>query len=133
MQLIRARFLSSDLTIVQGASAVSVLKDIASFASVYASHLSSDALSIGDSFHCLRGSVSRAAKRRRCSARVTENQYLNSRMLERTSIRSISGHWRMNSRYSLGLQKPMTRSTPARLYQERSKNTISPAAGRCWM
>ena len=26
----------------------------------------------------------------------------------------------------------MTRSTPARLYQLRSKITISPAAGRCW-
>src|SRR5208337_3024854 len=132
MQLRRARFLSSDLTIVHGASAVSVLKNIASFASVYSSHLSSEALSIGDSFHCFRGSVSRAAKRRRCSSRVTENQYLYRRIPERTSIRSISGHWRMNSRYSFGLQKPITRSTPARLYQERSKNTISPAAGR-WL
>ena len=55
MQLMRARFLSSDLTIVQGASAVSVLKNIASFASVYSSHLSSEALSIGDSFHCFSG------------------------------------------------------------------------------
>ncbi len=27
----------------------------------------------------------------------------------------------------------MTRSTPARLYQERSKKTISPAVGRCAM
>ena len=29
------------------------------------------------------------------------------------------------------VQKPMTRSTPARLYQLRSKMTTSPAAGRC--
>ena len=36
-------------------------------------------------------------------------------------MRSTSGHWRMNSRYSVGVQKPITRSTPARLYQERSK------------
>ena len=35
-------------------------------------------MSTGDSFHCLSGSVSRSRKRRRCSARVTENQYLNS-------------------------------------------------------
>ena len=32
---------------------------------------------------------------------------------------------------SSGVQKPMTRSTPARLYQLRSKSTISPAAGKC--
>ena len=30
----------------------------------------------------------------------------------------------------LGVQKPMTCSTPARLYQLRSKITISPAAGK---
>ncbi len=31
-----------------------------------------------------------------------------------------------------GLQKPMTGSTPARLYQLRSKMTTSPAAGK-WL
>ena len=35
--------------------------------------------------------------------------------------------------YQAGVQKPMTRSTPARLYQERSNITISPAVGRCSM
>ena len=30
-----------------------------------------------------------------------------------------------------GVQKPITRSTPARLYQLRSKMTTSPAAGKC--
>ena len=49
----------------------------------------------------------------------------------RISIRSNSGAWRMNSSYSAGVQKPITRSTPARLYQDRSNITISPAAGRC--
>ena len=49
---------------------------------------------------------------------------------ERTSIRSNSGHERMNSWYCASVQKPMTRSTPARLYQLRSNRTISPAAGR---
>ena len=29
------------------------------------------------------------------------------------------------------MQNPITRSTPARLYQERSNITISPADGRC--
>ena len=52
-------------------------------------------------------------------------------MPERTSIRSNSGQERMNSSYSSSVQNPITRSTPARLYQERSKRTISPPAGRC--
>ena len=34
---------------------------------------------------------------------------------------------------SSSVQKPMTRSTPARLYQLRSKITTSPPAGRCGM
>ena len=46
-------------------------------------------------------------------------------------MRSNSGQLCMNSRYSRSVQKPITRSTPARLYQLRSKSTISPAAGRC--
>ena len=50
---------------------------------------------------------------------------------ERTSMRSNSGQERMNSWYSSSVQKPITRSTPARLYQERSNRTTSPAAGRC--
>ena len=65
--------------------------------------------------------------------RLTENQNLNKWMPLATSIRSNSGVWRINSRYSCGSQKPITRSTPARLYQERSKNTISPAVGRFWI
>ena len=36
----------------------------------------------------------------------------------------------MNRLYSSLVQKPMTCSTPARLYQLRSNSTISPAAGR---
>src|SRR4030042_2857822 len=49
---------------------------------------------------------------------------------ERTSIRSNSGTERRNSAYSSSVQKPITRSTPARLYQLRSNKTISPSAGR---
>jgi hypothetical protein len=43
------------------------------------------------------------------------------------------GAWRRNSSYSASVQKPITRSTPARLYQLRSNSTISPRVGRCWM
>ena len=68
-----------------------------------------------------------------CSRRDTENQNLTRWMPERTSIRSSSGACRMNSRYSARLQYPITRSTPARLYQDRSNSTTSPAAGRCAM
>lgn len=78
-------------TTVHGASAVSVQKNIASLASVYSSHRSSDAMSIGDSFHCRTGSTWRIANRVRCSFCETENQNLTSRMPERTSIRSSSG------------------------------------------
>ena len=51
-------------------------------------------------------------------------------MPERTSIFSNSGTIRKNSSYSSSVQKPITRSTPARLYQLRSNSTISPPAGR---
>src|SRR6476660_3891241 len=72
----------------------------------------------------------RAWNRCSCSASLTENQYLMRMIPDRTSIRSNSGHARRNSWYSSSVQKPMTRSTPARLYQLRSNRTISPAAGR---
>ncbi len=39
----------------------------------------------------------------------------------------------MNVWYSDSVQKPMTRSTLARLYHERSNMTISPLVGRCEM
>ena len=73
----------------------------------------------------------RPRKRKCCSSSEIENQYLMSRMPERTSIFSNSGTLRKNSSYSSSVQKPITFSTPARLYQLRSKSTISPAAGRC--
>ncbi len=73
----------------------------------------------------------RAWKRRSCSSSLTENQYLIRMIPERTSMRSNSGQERRNSRYSSSVQNPITRSTSARLYQLRSKRTISPAAGKC--
>ncbi|OQB99445.1 MAG: hypothetical protein BWX79_03136 [Alphaproteobacteria bacterium ADurb.Bin100] len=73
----------------------------------------------------------RPRKRRFCSSSEIENQYLMSWMPERTSIFSNSGTSRKKASTSSSEQKPMTRSTPARLYQLRSNSTISPAAGRC--
>ena len=133
MALRRARFLQSLLMTVQGLSAVSVSKNIASLARVYSSHLSSDALSMGLSFHCLSGWAARSRKRRRCSFWLTLNQNFTRWMPLRTKWRSNSGACFMNSWYSSVVQKPITRSTPARLYQLRSKSTISPCVGRCSM
>ena len=70
-------------------------------------------------------------KRICCSSSVIENQYLTRRMPERTSMRSNSGTSLKNCSTWSSVAKPMTRSTPERLYQERSKSTISPPAGRC--
>jgi hypothetical protein len=50
-----------------------------------------DCRSIGLSFHCFSGSWMRIRKRSCCSSSVIENQYLISRMPERTSMRSNSG------------------------------------------
>ena len=67
----------------------------------------------------------------RCSDRVTENQNLVSEMPLSTSICSNTDTWAMNCSYSVFEAKPITRSTPARLYHDRSNSTISPAVGRC--
>ncbi len=73
------------------------------------------------------------AKRVRCSSWVTENHSLVTVVPDSISIRSNVGAWRMKTSYSSSEQNPMTRSTPARLYQDRSNRTISPAVGRRWM
>src|SRR5438045_3837839 len=82
------------------------------------------------SFHRLCGLLMRRWKRRSCSSSLTDSQYFTSVIPDRISARSNCGQWRMNSSYSAWVQKPMTRSTPARLYQLRSNSAISPAAGR---
>ena len=87
-------------------------------------------MSVTESFQRRIGSTSRDSNRRCCSESLTENQYLCSRMPSSTSMRSKIGHWRRKRWCSSGVQYPSTRSTPARLYQLRSKMTISPAAGR---
>ena len=73
----------------------------------------------------------RALKRFSCSSSLTLNQYLTRMVPLRMSISSNGGQERKNSVTSSSLQNPITRSTPARLYQERSKMTHSLAAGRC--
>src|SRR3954469_18474285 len=119
MQFRRAARLSSDSIVNQGASGMSVTANISSLALENSTHLSRDLRSIGLSFQRLSGSLARSWKRRSCSASETENQYLSRTIPERTSMRSNSGVDRSHSEYSLGVQKPSTRSTPPRLYQER--------------
>ena len=130
--LMRARFLSLDLMVVQGAHSVSVRRNISSLASVYLSHLSRDSRSMGESFQRRTGSSWRIAKRVFCSSWVTENQNLVTPIPESTSIFSNMGACCMNVSYCASVQKPITRSTPARLYQDRSNRTSSPRLGRCW-
>ena len=126
----RARFLSLLLMTVQGASSVCVRWNIVTLAAVYSSHLSSSATSVGLSFHCRTGSIWRMAKRVCCSPGVTENHNFVSEMPSSTSSRSNRGTCSRKVSCSSSVQKPMTFSTPARLYQERSKKTISPAVGK---
>ena len=90
-----------------------------------------DSRSIGESFHCRIGSSSRDLNRFCCSLSLTENQYFRSRMPSSTSCRSKTGHCRVQRSYSSSVQKPITRSTPPRLYQERSNRASSPRVGRC--
>ena len=54
-------------------------------------------------------------------------------MPESTIAFSTPGASSRKRRVSSGVQKPITRSTPARLYQLRSKIVTSPAAGKCEM
>src|SRR5947209_16139035 len=81
--------------------------------------------------HCLSGSWMRIRKRNCCSSSLMENQYFSKMMPERTSMRSNSGTEWKNSWYCSSVQNPITRSTPARLYQLRSNRTIAPQAGIC--
>src|SRR5688572_26914171 len=73
----------------------------------------------------------RDSSRRVCSSMLTSSQYLMRMMPESTITFSTLGTALRKLRAVFSSQKPMTRSTPARLYQLRSKITTSPAAGRC--
>src|SRR6188474_3611514 len=121
MQFSRAHILLSAFTTYQGACLISVWANIWSLAFEYSTQRALEFRSIGLSFQRLVGSLIRDWKRNSCSLSLTENQYLIRMMPERTSIRSNSGTERRNSAYSSSVQKPMTCSTLARLYQLRSK------------
>ncbi len=88
---------------------------------------------MSESFQILRGSSMRLSRRRVCSSGPTSSQYFNSTIPESTIAFSTAGTCSRNRSVCSGVQKPITRSTPARLYQLRSKITTSPAAGKCWM
>ena len=68
MQFRRARRLSSERRMYQGACSVSVTSSILSRAREYSYQRGHDSTSIGDSFHCRRGSSMRAVMRRSCSS-----------------------------------------------------------------
>src|SRR5271169_5617488 len=131
MQLRRARRLSFERTMYQGAYFVLVASNIVSRAREYSYHLLREHRSVGLSFHWRIGSLMRASKRRFCCSSLTSSQYLISRMPSSTMNSSNSGHTLRKRRCCASVQNPITYSTPARLYQLRSKITISPAAGKC--
>ena len=92
---------------------------------------------MSESFQIFRGSLIRPSRRRVCSSALTSSQYFSSRIPSSAMAFSTPGVSSRNRSVSAGVQKPITRSTPARLYQLRSKITTSPAAGKCgryrWM
>src|SRR6478672_770518 len=88
---------------------------------------------MSESFHTLRGSWILFSIRRVCSSEPTSSQYLSRMMPESTMAFSTAGTCSRKRSVWAGVQKPITRSTPARLYQLRSKITTSPAAGKCLM
>ena len=73
----------------------------------------------------------RLSSRRVCSSGPTSSQYFSSTIPDSAIAFSQAGASRRNRSVSSGPQNPITRSTPARLYQLRSKITTSPAAGKC--
>src|ERR1700730_759736 len=79
----------------------------------------------------------RLCRRRVCSPALTSSQYFSSRIPSSAMAFSTPGVSSRNRSVSSGVQNPITGSTPARLYQLRSKITTSPAAGKCgryrWM
>ena len=88
-------------------------------------------MSIGESFQILRPSLMRSLRRRVCSSGLTSSQYLSKMTPDSTMAFSTSGVPARKRFTWSSVQKPSTRSTPARLYQLRSKIVILPAAGRC--
>jgi hypothetical protein len=127
-----ARYLLLLLTTIHGALSVSVSCLEHHFLGLGVGVPLVQRLNIGrESFHCRTGSTWRIANRVRCSAGDTENQNLVRLMPSLTNMSSNCGARRRNSACSCGVPNPITFSTPARLHQDRSNNTISPRPGRC--
>jgi hypothetical protein len=78
---------------------------------------------MSESFQIFRGSLMRLSRRRVCSSGPTSSQYLNSRMPDSTIAFSTAGTCSRNRSDCSGVQKPITLSTPARLYQLRTSMT----------
>ncbi len=87
----------------------------------------------GESFHCLSGSCDPHQEAEGAALRrVIENQYLmQDDARAHQHLLELGDRCGKTPRTPSSVQKPITRSTPARLYQLRSKSTISPPAGRC--
>ena len=87
---------------------------------------------MGLSFHWRSGSSMRASKRRFCSLSLDLEPDLDQLDAAIHDVLLELGADLEETLVLLFEQKPITYSTPARLYQLRSKITISPAAGECW-
>src|SRR4029434_4894059 len=118
-----ALLLSSERTICHGACLESVCSNIRSRAREYSYQRGHDSRSIGESFHCRSGSSMRADIRRSCSSCPTSSHSLISWIPFPTMSFSTEGQYLRNSSYCSFVQNPITCSTPARLYQLRSKIT----------
>src|SRR6266481_4757285 len=86
---------------------------------------------MSESFQVLRPSSIRASSRLACSSGLTSSQYFNRSTPDSTMAFSNPGITSRKCLACSSVQNPSTRSTPARLYQLRSKITTSPAAGKC--
>jgi hypothetical protein len=117
--------------ILHGVTRESVASSILLRASVYSWYFSTLTSSTGAIFHCLSGSWRRSSKRSFCRPWDTVNHILKRKIQLLTSDCSKAGACRRNRACSCGLQKPITFSTPARLYHDLSNIVISPADGRC--
>src|SRR4030042_6623899 len=103
----------------QGETLVSVWANISSLALEYSTHLLREVTSMALNFPLRVGSLNRSRNLFSCSSSLTENQYLINMIPDWRSISSKRGHDRRNSQYSSSVQKPITLSTPALLYQLR--------------
>src|SRR3984893_249498 len=88
---------------------------------------------MSDSFQIFRPSSMRASSRLVCSSGLASSPYFSRVIPSSTMAFSTPGIICRKCLACSSVQNPITRSTPARLYQLRSKITTSPAAGRCGM